>query len=106
MPDERSGYDGFFAPTVTEPALVHGGFHCVGNANNPISQIAFSLVRQNDDTEVEINPPAREAQAIAEIQQISALRPHSRPLSPREKGWIAAPPLQKMTMRWQQPIRA
>ena len=34
MPDERSGYDGFFAPTATGPALVHGGFHCVGNANN------------------------------------------------------------------------
>ena len=34
MPDEISGYDGFFAPTVNGPALVHGGFHCVGNANN------------------------------------------------------------------------
>lgn len=34
MPDEKSGYDGFFAPTVTGPALAHGGFHCVGNANN------------------------------------------------------------------------
>ena len=34
MPDELSGYDGFFAPTVNAPALVNGGFHCVGNANN------------------------------------------------------------------------
>lgn len=34
MPDEISGYDGFFAPTVNGPALMHGGFHCVGNANN------------------------------------------------------------------------
>jgi len=34
MPDELSGYEGFYAPTVTGPALVHGGFHCVGNANN------------------------------------------------------------------------
>ncbi len=34
MPDEKSGYDGFFAPTATGPALVNGGFHCVGNANN------------------------------------------------------------------------
>jgi len=34
MPDEISGYDGFFAPTINGPALVHGGFHCVGNANN------------------------------------------------------------------------
>jgi len=34
MPDEISGYEGFFAPTANAPALVNGGFHCVGNANN------------------------------------------------------------------------
>jgi poly-gamma-glutamate capsule biosynthesis protein CapA/YwtB (metallophosphatase superfamily) len=34
MPDELSGYDGFWAPTATGPALLAGGFHCVGNANN------------------------------------------------------------------------
>ena len=34
MPDLRSGYDGFWAPTRTGKALLHAGFHCVGNANN------------------------------------------------------------------------
>jgi poly-gamma-glutamate capsule biosynthesis protein CapA/YwtB (metallophosphatase superfamily) len=34
MPDELSGYEGFYAPTATAHALTHGGFHCVGNANN------------------------------------------------------------------------
>jgi poly-gamma-glutamate synthesis protein (capsule biosynthesis protein) len=34
MPDLQSGYDGFWAPTRTGRALVHAGFHCVGNANN------------------------------------------------------------------------
>ncbi len=34
MPDEISGYEGFYAPTGTGRALVLGGFHCVGNANN------------------------------------------------------------------------
>ena len=34
MPDLQSGYDGFWAPTRTGRALLHAGFHCVGNANN------------------------------------------------------------------------
>jgi poly-gamma-glutamate synthesis protein (capsule biosynthesis protein) len=34
MPDELSGYDGFWAPTSTGPALLEAGFHCIGNANN------------------------------------------------------------------------
>ena len=34
MPDLQSGYDGFWAPTRTGKALLHAGFHCVGNANN------------------------------------------------------------------------
>jgi poly-gamma-glutamate capsule biosynthesis protein CapA/YwtB (metallophosphatase superfamily) len=34
MPDEVSGYEGFYAPPGTGQALVEGGFHCVGNANN------------------------------------------------------------------------
>ena len=36
-----------------------------------ISKIGFSLVRQNDNTEVEIRPVAEEQAAIAEIQQMS-----------------------------------
>jgi poly-gamma-glutamate capsule biosynthesis protein CapA/YwtB (metallophosphatase superfamily) len=34
MPDEVSGYEGFYAPPSTGPALLHAGFACVGNANN------------------------------------------------------------------------
>jgi poly-gamma-glutamate synthesis protein (capsule biosynthesis protein) len=34
MPDLQSGYDGFWASTRTGQALLHAGFHCVGNANN------------------------------------------------------------------------
>lgn len=34
MPDEVSGYEGFYAPPASGRALVLGGFHCVGNANN------------------------------------------------------------------------
>src|SRR6476620_4428695 len=34
MPDEISGYEGFYAPPASGKALVLGGFHCVGNANN------------------------------------------------------------------------
>lgn len=34
MPDEVSGYEGFYAPPASGKALVLGGFHCVGNANN------------------------------------------------------------------------
>ena len=34
MPDEVSGYEGFYAPPDSGRALVFGGFHCVGNANN------------------------------------------------------------------------
>lgn len=34
MPDEISGYEGFYAPPASGRALVLGGFHCVGNANN------------------------------------------------------------------------
>jgi poly-gamma-glutamate capsule biosynthesis protein CapA/YwtB (metallophosphatase superfamily) len=34
MPDEISGYEGFYAPPESGRALVLGGFHCVGNANN------------------------------------------------------------------------
>lgn len=34
MPDEVSGYEGFYAPPETGGALLAGGFHCVGNANN------------------------------------------------------------------------
>jgi poly-gamma-glutamate capsule biosynthesis protein CapA/YwtB (metallophosphatase superfamily) len=34
MPDEVSGYEGFYAPPESGRALVLGGFHCVGNANN------------------------------------------------------------------------
>ena len=34
MPDELSGYEGFYAPPAAGHALVLGGFHCVGNANN------------------------------------------------------------------------
>ncbi len=34
MPDELSGYEGFYAPPAAGKALVLGGFHCVGNANN------------------------------------------------------------------------
>jgi poly-gamma-glutamate synthesis protein (capsule biosynthesis protein) len=33
MPDEVSGYEGFYAPPASGRALV-GCFHCVGNANN------------------------------------------------------------------------
>ena len=36
-----------------------------------ISRMGFSLVRQNDNTEVEIRPVAEEQAAIAEIQQMS-----------------------------------
>ena len=36
-----------------------------------ISKMGFSLVRQNDNTEVEIRPVAEEQAAIAEIQQMS-----------------------------------
>lgn len=39
--------------------------------DNRVSRIAFSLVRQNDDTEVLIRPAAEEAEAIAEIQRMS-----------------------------------
>ena len=34
MPDEVSGYEGFYAPPQSGRALLTGGFHCVGNANN------------------------------------------------------------------------
>ena len=34
MPDEVSGYEGFYAPPASGRALVLGGFACVGNANN------------------------------------------------------------------------
>lgn len=34
MPDEVSGYEGFYAPPSSARALLLGGFHCVGNANN------------------------------------------------------------------------
>jgi poly-gamma-glutamate capsule biosynthesis protein CapA/YwtB (metallophosphatase superfamily) len=34
MPDEVSGYEGFYAPPASGKALVLGGFQCVGNANN------------------------------------------------------------------------
>jgi poly-gamma-glutamate synthesis protein (capsule biosynthesis protein) len=34
MHDEVSGYEGFYAPPQSGQALVLGGFHCVGNANN------------------------------------------------------------------------
>src|SRR5688572_26626920 len=34
MPDELSGYEGFYAPPASGKALVLAGFHCVGNANN------------------------------------------------------------------------
>lgn len=34
MPDELSGYEGFYAPPKSGKALQLGGFHCVGNANN------------------------------------------------------------------------
>ena len=34
MPDELSGYEGFYAPPESGRALLAGGFHCVGNANN------------------------------------------------------------------------
>jgi poly-gamma-glutamate synthesis protein (capsule biosynthesis protein) len=34
MADEVSGYEGFYAPSESGRALVEGGFHCVGNANN------------------------------------------------------------------------
>jgi len=34
MPDELSGYEGFYAPPENGRALLDGGFHCVGNANN------------------------------------------------------------------------
>ena len=34
MPDEVSGYEGFYAPPASGRALQLGGFHCVGNANN------------------------------------------------------------------------
>ena len=34
MPDELSGYEGFYAPPESGRALLLGGFHCVGNANN------------------------------------------------------------------------
>ena len=34
MPDEVSGYEGFYAPPASGRALLLGGFHCVGNANN------------------------------------------------------------------------
>ena len=34
MPDLQSGYDGFWAPSAAGKALLHAGFHCVGNANN------------------------------------------------------------------------
>ena len=34
MPDEISGYEGFYAPPASGRALLAGGFHCVGNANN------------------------------------------------------------------------
>src|SRR5689334_14866291 len=34
MPDEVSGYEGFYAPPASGRALLAGGFHCVGNANN------------------------------------------------------------------------
>jgi poly-gamma-glutamate synthesis protein (capsule biosynthesis protein) len=34
MPDEVSGYEGFYAPPESGRALLAGGFHCVGNANN------------------------------------------------------------------------
>src|SRR5258705_13644578 len=34
MPDEKSGYDGFFAPTATGSTLVNGGVFCFGNAHN------------------------------------------------------------------------
>jgi poly-gamma-glutamate capsule biosynthesis protein CapA/YwtB (metallophosphatase superfamily) len=43
----------------------------VGFEDNRISKIAFSLIRQNDDTEVIIQPAAQEAQAIAEIHKSS-----------------------------------
>jgi len=34
MPDEVSGYEGFYAPPASGQALKLGGFACVGNANN------------------------------------------------------------------------
>src|SRR5258706_8454827 len=34
MPDEKSGYDGFFAPTAIGSTLVNGGVHFVGKANH------------------------------------------------------------------------
>jgi poly-gamma-glutamate synthesis protein (capsule biosynthesis protein) len=34
MPDELSGYEGFYDPPESGKALQLGGFHCVGNANN------------------------------------------------------------------------
>jgi len=34
MPDELSGYEGFYAPPASGRALQLGGFHCIGNANN------------------------------------------------------------------------
>ncbi len=34
MADEVSGYEGFYAPPESGRALLAGGFHCVGNANN------------------------------------------------------------------------
>ena len=34
MPDEVSGYEGFYAPPESGRALLAAGFHCVGNANN------------------------------------------------------------------------
>jgi poly-gamma-glutamate capsule biosynthesis protein CapA/YwtB (metallophosphatase superfamily) len=40
--------------------------------NHEVSKVAYSLVRQNDATEVLIRPAAEEAKAIAEIQQMSA----------------------------------
>jgi hypothetical protein len=36
-----------------------------------VSRMGFSLVRQNDNTEVVIRPIAEEAQALAEIQKLS-----------------------------------
>ena len=39
--------------------------------DNRITKIAFSLVRQNDDTEVIVQPAAHEAQAIADVQKMS-----------------------------------
>lgn len=39
--------------------------------DSEVRKIAFSLVRQNDDAEVIIQPAAQEAQSMAELQKMS-----------------------------------